>query len=212
MFEFDVTRWVPQFILNDKNGYAIAKAIEAAMRALNSTLLQGTMCLSDFDSMPEWRLDELAWEYNCPYDYNAGVETKRKWIREANTLSALYGTPEAIYQYLSGYFDQIKIEEAWEYGGEPFHFRVIFSGAWMPEKVAWATKAVHTVKNVRSVLDNYIFKEQWKCNLFAGCALYAGETGTFHVPAVEMDNVDWYIDENGDMLLDENGILLIVEG
>lgn len=211
MFTFDVTKHVPRFILQDKNGYAVAKAIEAAVQMMNDTIQQGVDCVDNCEKMPEWRLDEMAWEYNIPYDYNADIEIKRGWVRNVYALSRLYGTPDGIIQYMTGYFGQTTLQEAWEYDGEPFHFRVLFPDSWTPEKVTWATMAIEMVKNVRSVLDRYIFDGKWRKNLYAGCALYAGETGIFQVPKVEMDAVDWYIDENGDMLLDENGILLIVE-
>ena len=153
MFDFDVEKWVPKFILADKNGYAIAKAIEAAMRSMNATVRQSLDCLLDYDTMPEWRLDELAWELNCLYDYNASIETKREWIKNAVPLYRLFGTPQAVYKYLAGYFDDVELEEAWQYGGDPYHFRVTLSGEWTDEHELWARRAIEESKNVRSVMD-----------------------------------------------------------
>lgn len=153
MFTFDITKWVPRFLLNDKNGYALAKAIEAALQMMNDIIDQGVNCLTDYETMPEWRLDELAWELNCLYDYHADVETKRQWIINAIPYYRLYGTPEAIYKYIGGYFDSIEVEESWVYNGEPYHFRVMVDGEWNPENEAWARKAIDKAKNVRSVLD-----------------------------------------------------------
>ena len=141
MFKFYVSRFVPKFILADKNGHAIAKAIEAAMQYMNKAIDTGVKCIYDFDTMPEWRLDELAWETNCLYDFHADVEAKRAWIRRAIPLYRLYGTPAAIYEYLDGYFDDIDVEENWQYGGDHYHFRVTVDGTWTPENEAWARKA-----------------------------------------------------------------------
>ena len=210
MFTFDITQFVPKFILNDQTGYALAKAIGAAVQKMNDTISDGVKRVYDVDEMPEWRLDEMAWEYNIPYDYKADIEVKREWVRNVQTLARLYGTPDGITRYMAGYFDEAKIEEAWEYGGQPFHFRMQFPDGWTPDKVAWATKAINMVKNVRSVLDSYTFNGKWLHNLFVGCALYTHEGAEFHLPAVEITN-DWYIDEIGDMMLDEDGILLMVE-
>lgn len=212
MFKINIEQWVPKFILDDKNGYALAKAIEAALQYMNDKVEEGFNCLTNTDEMPEWRLDELAWEYCCPYDYSADITAKRRWIHDAEKLYSMYGTREAIYQYLAGYFDSVSLEEAWEYGGDPYHFRVLFSGGWDPDSVAWATKAIGTVKNVRSILDLYRFISKWTRNLYVGCAFYSEEKGTFQVAAVDMTGVDWYVDEFEEMLLDENGVLLIVEG
>lgn len=210
MFTFDITKFLPKYILNDKTGYALAKAIGAAVQKMNDVISDGVKRVYDVDEMPEWRLDEMAWEYNIPYDYKADIEVKREWVRNVQTLARLYGTPDGITRYMAGYFDEAVIEEAWEYGGQPFHFRMQFPDGWTPDKVAWATKAINMVKNVRSVLDSYTFNGKWPHNLYVGCALYTYDGATYHLPAVEITN-DWYIDEIGDMMLDEDGILLIVE-
>lgn len=153
MFVFNAEDWLPKFILRDKNGYAIARAIEAGMRRMNSAIEKGLAVLTDYDAMPEWRLDELAWEYNCVYDFNAPIEAKRRWIKNAAPIYRLYGTLQAIYFYIGGYFDGVDVEENWQYGGEPYHFRVTVEGAWTEENVEWVKQAIARTKNVRSVLD-----------------------------------------------------------
>ena len=154
MFTFDIQKWVPKFILNDRNGYALARAIEVGLQIMNESITEGVKLINNYDSMPDWRLDELAWETNCLYDYNAPVETKRQWIKNVLPLYELYGTPMAIYQYIGSYFDKIDLQENWEYGGEPYHFRVTVEGDWTPENEAWARKAIDTAKNARSALDS----------------------------------------------------------
>ena len=210
MFTFDVTKFVPRFLLNDKNGYAIAKAIEKGMQIMNDTVQQGVNVVIDVDVMPEWRLDELAWEYNIPYDYTADVEVKRGWIRNVYTLSRLYGTPEGVVQYMAPFFDGAAVQEAWEYNGDPYHFRMVFPDEWTPEKIAWATTAITTVKNVRSVLDGFQFERDWRCDLFHGCGIFGRESGTYHVPAQIIEG-DYYTDEAGDIALDERGIIMMTE-
>lgn len=200
----------PRFILEDQDGFAMCKALEAGLNYFLEKCQGGIDQALDTEKMAEWRLDELAWEYNIPFDYTADTETKRMWVSDALRLSRLYGTPEGVIQYMKAFLNGAEMEENWQYDGDPFHFRMIFPDSWTPEKVAWATKAINTVKNLRSVLDSYTFVGKWLHNLFAGCALYTHEATTYQVPVVVIEN-DWYIDENSDMLLDENGILLIVE-
>ena len=153
MFDIDIRQLIPKFILNDKNGYAMAKAIEAALKYFLTKCQDGLDCVQNVDNMPEWRLDEMAWELNCLYDFSASVEAKRKWIQDAIPLFASYGTPSAIYNLLAGYFDDIEVEEYWQYGGDPYHFRVTLSGEWTDEHELWARRAIEESKNVRSVMD-----------------------------------------------------------
>lgn len=154
MIQVDIRNLVPAFIFNDKNGYAAAKAIEKGLQIFCKILQDGLDTAIHVEKMPEWRLDEMAWELNCLYDYNASIDRKRIWIRDAMPMYACYGTIEAVYLYLSGYFADVEVEENWQYGGQPYHFRVTVDGEWTPENAAWAQKAISTAKNVRSVMDN----------------------------------------------------------
>ena len=92
MMQFDLRRILPRFLLEDKNGYAMAKAIEAGLVKFLSAAKDGLDTLSNVEIMPEWRLDELAWEYNIVYDYDAEIDTKREWIRDAIALTRQIGT------------------------------------------------------------------------------------------------------------------------
>ena len=154
MIDFTIHQLFPDFILADKNGYAMAKAIERALQIMCSTIQTGIDNLQDIEKMPEWRLDEMAWELGCLYDHNANIETKRRWIKDATPLYAALGTPQAIYNFLEGFFEQVELEEYWQYHGEPFHFRVTVSGEWNDANETWLRRAIEASKNVRSVLDN----------------------------------------------------------
>lgn len=154
MIPFEIEQLIPEFLRNDKNGYAIAKALEAGLTYFLARAQDGLDCLQNIEKMPEWRLDELAWELGCLYDYQANIEAKRRWIKDATPLFSSYGTPQAIYNFLEGYFDQVLVEENWQYGGEPYHFRVWVSGELTKEKQAWALNAIAQAKNVRSVMDD----------------------------------------------------------
>lgn len=202
MFRFDVTRWVPRFLLNDKNGYALAKAIEAGAQYMNDTILAGVQCLTDPDEMPEWRLDELAWELNTLFDYSANVETKREWIKRAIPMYRLYGTPAAIYQYLGNYFERIDLEEGGTYGGQPYHFRVTVDGEWTPENEAWARKAIAEAKNVRSILDSLRAGCRSQLALHAECEILARFTWPMTGPDAwagrwPQENTIGVLDESG---------------
>lgn len=199
--KFDLIRIVPKFILRDRNGYAIAKAMEAALNFFLEKSQEGLDTLQNVDKMPEWRLDEMAWEMNCLYDETADLEVKREWIRNAIPLYSIWGTKASVAEYLKGYFGEIEVEENWQYAGDPFHFRVTVGGEWTPENEAWARRAIEQAKNVRSVLDDFRIGCLCKFAILATgeikerfrypCAgeLWAGEYPT--------ENVKWIIDTSG---------------
>lgn len=154
MQEIDIKGLVPRFIWNDRNGHAMAKALEAGMKYFLKVCQEGLDVWKNVDKMPEWRLDEMAWELNCMYDYGADVDRKRGWIRDAYMMNRQYGTPAAILKYLDGYFGGAELEEWWDYEGEPYHFRVYVSGTYKQESAAWTKEVINGVKNLRSVLDD----------------------------------------------------------
>lgn len=153
MTEIDFSQLVPLFLLEDRDGRAMAAALRLGLEFFLEKVQQGLSCALDIETCPEWRLDELAWELGCLYDKTATEEQKRGWIRDAIPIYAKYGTTAAIFKYLGPVFPMVEIEEYWQYGAEPYHFRVTVSGKWSPQKEQWAKKSIDQVKNVRSVFD-----------------------------------------------------------
>lgn len=163
------------------------------------------------DDLEEALLDTLAQDFNVSwYDYNASVAEKRAIIKNSMKAHRRTGTKASVESVLSDVLPGSKVEEWFEYEGDPYHFRLKVPGTWTPEKTEWITKAISLVKNARSTVDDYTFVLEWIQHLYVGCALYTCGRTTYNVPAVVIES-DWYIDENSDMLLDEDGILLIVE-
>lgn len=175
---FDIGQLVPKYLLVDRNGKAMAKAIEAAFQYVAKATEDGLDILKDVDKMPEWRLDEYANDLGCLYDYSGTVEQKRYWLKNAKYLSDVTGTRQAIYNFLEGYFNMVEVEEFWQYGGEPFHFRVIVSATQYDEqKINWARKAIMSMKNVRSVLDSITIES-------GGEIIVSVDTEYFPIPSI----------------------------
>ena len=147
----------PRYILEDEDGYAMCKALEAGLNYFLEKCNESMGIMLDVDKMPEWRLDELAWEYNCLYNYDADIDIKREWIRNAYKNYRIHGTAEGIRQYLAIYFGESVVNEYWEFSGNPGQFNVTVTGLRNDENEAWIRKACAKAKNVRSELNNIIF-------------------------------------------------------
>ena len=160
MITFSIKQLFPAFILADPNGYALARAIEAGMKYFLDRCQEGLEILTDADNMPEWRCDELAWEYNVTwYDSSATLEEKRQTIRDARDIYARLGTPDAVLKAFNGVYGAGQVQEWWEYDGEPGHFRIFtVSESVMTEDYERFVRIVNAVKNVRSVLDGIFFR------------------------------------------------------
>ena len=157
--DFQVERLVPRFFLTDRNGYAFIKALEYLYERIDAIIDSGLAQLWDVQSMEEWRLDEMAWEMNVTwYDYRADIETKRAVIAGAGAYRDRIGTPYAVEQAITDVFGTGKVEEWFEYGGEPGYFRVLTTNvSALNENREKFVKLLEKVKNCRSLLENIYY-------------------------------------------------------
>lgn len=158
----EILRLAPRYLKQDRNGYALLMAIQAADDYMRGKIDEAMETLSDVDKMPEWRLDERAWEMNLQwYDYQADVETKRSQIRGARDYFDRLGTPYAVERAIADVWGEGKVEEWFEDSAEPYHFSVYTSntGALQENRKKFLA-LLDKVKNVRSVLDNIIYYGQ----------------------------------------------------
>lgn len=125
MMNVAIERLVPRFIMRDKNGYAMAKAIEKCVQIVTEAAENAMATFGDVDRMPSWRLDELAREWNMIYDFNAYITDKRRWVKNAWSSARYLGTPEAVAQHVGQMYMHVEVQEWWEYDGEPWHYRLI---------------------------------------------------------------------------------------
>ena len=177
MFAFDVTKWVPKFILRDKNGYALAKAIEAGVNMMNEAIRRGVACISDYDTMPEWRLDELAWEFRIDWwDPDYTLEQKRRTVKDSWYVYRYLGTKASVERAISAIYPDTAVQEWFEYGGKPFYFKLLIDVSFesvTPEKHARVMERVGFYKNLRSVLEGveYAMLPEGQPDIRAGVAL-----------------------------------------
>ena len=155
--DFDIRSLFPRFLLNDPNGYALAKAIEAGLNFFLRVAEEGLAIIQDVDRMPEWRLDELAWELDCLYDPLVDVDIKREWVRNAYLDSRRHGTAKGVQQYLKIYFGETSIQELGNTPSGAFLFDVNVSDVRSDDNERWIRAAVAKAKNVRSELRYIVY-------------------------------------------------------
>ena len=84
---------------------------------------------ADVASMPEKILDVLAVELSTPaYNQKFPIDVKRALVEETLPFYAHMGTPTACNKIVKTIFKNGQIEEWFDYGGNPQHFRVGVEG------------------------------------------------------------------------------------
>lgn len=111
------------------------------------------------DLAPENVLPFLAWSLSVDdWNDNWATDVKRNIIKTSLTLHRQKGTIGALKKALSAFnFAGIKIEEWFEYGGDPYHFRVCFDISYAGFDInilSEINKVIENTKNVRSKLED----------------------------------------------------------
>lgn len=108
------------------------------------------------DDLDEPLLDILAYDFKVDWwDYDYPVGIKRQLFKDSFKVHRKLGTRGSVFNALRGLYEKVNLEEWFEYGGEPYHFRVVFditeSDSNIPhDKIVQTT---NITKSKRSVLE-----------------------------------------------------------
>lgn len=150
----ELRQTLPSVLASDAGMQPLGDVAAQALAAVWSKVDLPTI-YSRIDELPEELLDILAQDFGVSwYNYNHDLETKRAVIRDSFHVHKHLGTVGAVKRALSDVWPSYSLQEWFEYGGDPYHFRVVIADEdFTPEKRAQAIRYINMVKNVRSWLD-----------------------------------------------------------
>lgn len=114
--------------------------------------------IANVDNVEEIILDHLAAEMNVDfYSTKFSVDIKRNLVKNGYLYKYNKGTSAILEESLSTIFSRAKLEEWWEYGGEPYMFRIQIlevDNEGITEEMLWRlNNLIKVLKNARSWLD-----------------------------------------------------------
>ena len=151
---------LPPNLLRDKQIKAAAQALDAELQKITEATKEALL-LPRLDELPEAVIDLLAWQWHVDfYEPNMSLETKRQLVRESISWHRLKGTKAAVEKMVQAVFRGGVVTEWFEYGGEPYHFRVdILSAPQITaENTARLLNVIDASKNIRSWLDEITYR------------------------------------------------------
>lgn len=123
--EVDLTKMLPSFMKGDEYDMALAEGMSNYF-SRQSIESERVVIVGQTDHLNEAELDQLAYDMNIFwYSVKADIEIKRKLIKDAPIVFNKLGTVWAIERILNSYIDETELEEWFDYGGDPHHFRII---------------------------------------------------------------------------------------
>lgn len=123
--EIEMVKLLPAWMQQDASDQGLAAACDIISRDAYARLKLLSRW-DKIDKLSDAELDELAWELRIQwYDSTAPIETKRAVIRNSDLVFSKLGTSYAVQQIVTDYFGSGEVREWNEYGGRPFHFKIL---------------------------------------------------------------------------------------
>lgn len=150
---------VPNSINHDENIQAFSEIMNQ-VTVTSGDLIKMILLLPNLEYLPDDLLDELAWQWHVDAYLDTYSRSKKiKLIRNSISDHKIRGTPAAVEKVISAVFQSGKVVEWFEYGGEPYHFRIRLITEPVPdiEVIENLNDTVQVTKNTRSWLDDVSF-------------------------------------------------------
>ena len=165
--DLKLSEFLPQYMQSDETAKAFEYAVQKQILKVINEISNLKIYIS-IDTQPESVLDELGWQFNIPeYASTLPIEAKRNLIKTAIATHRKRGTVAAVRQVVTDIFGDARLEEWFEYGGEPYYFKVYASEVTNVEQ-ALLYKSIASSQNVRSILEAIIIKLTFENTLHFG--------------------------------------------
>lgn len=167
---------LPSSLKKDPDIIAAAKTLDKQFLVTVNDV-QKCIILPNIDNITDHNLlDLLAWETHLDfYDTSLSLETKRELIKKAPSFHRKKGTPAAVEELVATLFDEGKVEEWFEYGGEPYRFQVVTNNRSVTaERAEEFLKALNSVKRLSAHLERVIIQQKEEMNLYFAGVVHEG--------------------------------------
>ncbi len=181
---------IPPSISGDPQVKGLSVAVSPQLQEV-SNVIRESIILARLNELPEEVVDLLAWQYHVDfYEQDLPIGQKRELVRTSIDAHRHKGTPYAVELVVKAILNDGIVQEWFEYGGEPYHFRVIkINGQVTAEMYPKLKKAVETVKNTRSWFESVSLYREMNGTVYVGGACSSLKTVTILPAAFRAPNV-----------------------
>lgn len=152
---------LPVALQKDPSAVALAKAM-AELLAQRPEEIDRLRIYPYIDRLDERMLDILAYDFKVDWwDQDCSLEQKRRLLKSSWRVHKVMGTRAAVEAAASAVYPWARIQEWYEYGGEPYWFRLdvdMPEDVWTPERHRRLMWQLQYYKSLRSHLDKVIYR------------------------------------------------------
>ena len=197
-------RLLPHFLQEEKEIQVMAQVIQEEIDLINQRE-ENLFLYGDFKNLNEAILDELAYQWKTEgYEQSLSKDTKAKLVETSYVIRKTKGTRYAVEKTVKNIHGDFEFLEWHEYGGAPYHFKLIGDISPTGEKLAEIYKTINTTKNERSYLEGISVISEWENKIFTGALTHEFIHELIHIdPKVALD-FEKYISTANEPILDES--------
>lgn len=167
IFTTDFSDYLPPVLKKDPKIKALAKAMADQLLQV-SGIIDNVLIYSRIDELPEALVDILAYDMHIDwYDYSYPIETKRDLLKNSVKVHKRMGTVYAVEKALGAVHPESTVEEWFDYGGKPHHFRIVCDTTHTKIAVSYRDiiNAVKMYKRLSSQMDSVIYQSRICCSI-----------------------------------------------
>ena len=202
---------LPDVLRQDEKMLALATGVAEILTARPAEIEQN-MLYQHIDTLPEDLLDQLAHDFGVSWwDNDWDIEQKRATFRESWHVRRHPGTKYAVELALSTSFGSGKVQEWFEYGGEPNHYRIFdVDIRQVNDNIRTFLQILEVVSRKSAVLDSIRAISVRELILYFGAVMSV--TKKFKLTTGEVNtDIDIMGDEAGNALCDWDGGLIMMD-
>lgn len=167
-YDGQLTDIMPGNITRKPEVKALSYALQQACRLLYR-YSKRLYIYSNLDEQPEDVIDLLASELRTQYYSNTlDIGIKRQLVKNTLIWHMSAGTPKAVEELVETVFGEGEVKEWFEYGGQPYCFRIITDAILTENMVDYFSKMIRRVKNARSHIESIEIHRETEQILYMG--------------------------------------------
>ncbi len=177
----------PIALRGDPSSSALAN-VTARLLARRPEEIDSLLIYPAIDRLDEQLLDILAYDFKVDWwdaDYTA--DEKRRTLKDSWRVHKLLGTKAAVEMAISAIYPRTTVLEWWEYGGEPYHFRLdinITNDSIDSAKQRRVLERLNYYKSLRSHNDGVTYFVEAQPAIAKAVPSVTGLEETVHIPLV----------------------------
>ncbi len=169
--DITVNDLLPLSVSDDKTISSLASALSTELTTITNAVNQ-ILFYPNIEELPEDIIDLLAEQFQVAFYDILGLDlaTKRELVEKSIVWNKKKGTKAVMQEMLKTLYNSEALVQEWfEYGGEPYTFRIFIDNIRLQEgDIENVLMIVNELKNVRSHLESITVKLTVKGTLYQG--------------------------------------------